>query len=219
MTERQKTLKIFSGLLSLFFVSGILIVAFLALLRPWSMAWFATNKEVSGSGMQVKVDGLDITISYYCKGPADADYVEIDSLDNVFDGLLPGDTVGIKIKYENGESVDRSAKVYLSCFDGCEAPRVKDGKYYYLSTQLKVLGKDEFLMTPPDDLLSYETEQNLSDLSDLLIGELTIPSMNSKEFEFSIQFVNYSNKDQSVYVNFGNEESECCNRIITSDFR
>lgn len=216
MTERQKTLKIFSGLLSLFFVSGILIVAFLALLGPWSMAWFATNKEVSGSGMQVKVDGLDITISYYCKGPADADYVEIDSLDNVFDGLLPGDTVGIKIKYENGESVDRSAKVYLSCFDGCEAPLVIDGRFYYLSTQLKVVQTGDFLLNPPIDSLSYETEQSLSDLK---VGELTIPSGASDELEFSIQFVNYTDVDQSAYMNFGNIGSECCNRIITSDFR
>ena len=216
MTERQKTLKIFSGLLSLFFVSGILIVAFLALLGPWSMAWFATNKEVSGSGMQVKVDGLDITISYYCKGPTDADYLKTDSLKNVFEGLLPGDTVWIKIKYDNGENVDRSVKVYLSCFDGCEAPLVIDGRFYYLSTQLKVVQTGDFLLNPPIDSLSYETEQSLSDLK---VGELTIPSGASDELEFSIQFVNYTDVDQSAYMNFGNIGSECCNRIITSDFR
>lgn len=216
MTEKQKTLRIFSGLVSLFLMSVMLIVTFLTLLRPWSMAWFATNKEVNGNDMQVKVDGLDITISYYCKGPTDADYLKTDSLKNVFEGLLPGDTVWIKIKYDNGENVDRSVKVYLSCFDGCEAPLVIDGRFYYLSTQLKVVQTGDFLLNPPIDSLSYETEQSLSDLK---VGELTIPSGASDELEFSIQFVNYTDVDQSAYMNFGNIGSECCNRIITSDFR
>ena len=215
MTEKQKTLRIFSALVSLFLMSVMLIVTFLTLLRPWSMAWFATNKEVNGNGMQVKVDGLDITISYYCKGPTDADYLKTDSLKNVFEGLLPGDTVWIKIKYDNGENVDRSVKVYLSCFDGCEAPLVIDGRFYYLSTQLKVVQTGDFLLNPPIDSLSYETEQSLSDLK---VGELTIPSGASDELEFSIQFVNYTDVDQSAYMNFGNIGSECCNRIITSDF-
>ena len=197
-------------------MSVMLIVTFLMLLRPWSMAWFATNKEVNGNDMQVKVDGLDITISYYCKGPTDADYLKTDSLKNVFEGLLPGDTVWIKIKYDNGENVDRSVKVYLSCFDGCEAPLVIDGRFYYLSTQLKVVQTGDFLLNPPIDSLSYETEQSLSDLK---VGELTIPSGASDELEFSIQFVNYTDVDQSAYMNFGNIGSECCNRIITSDFR
>ena len=214
MTEKQKTLRIFSALVSLFLMSVMLIVTFLTLLRPWSMAWFATNKEVNGNGMQVKVDGLDITISYYCKGPTDADYLKTDSLKNVFEGLLPGDTVWIKIKYDNGENVDRSVKVYLSCFDGCEAPLVIDGRFYYLSTQLKVVQTGDFLLNPPSDSLSYETAQSLSELK---VGELTIPSGASDELEFSIQFVNYTDVDQSAYMNFGNIGSECCNRIITSD--
>lgn len=223
MTDRKTVFKIISGLVSLFMLLCMLIVAFFALLKPWSVAWFASNEEVNGSGMQVKVDGLDITISYYCKGPADADYVETDSLENVFKGLLPGDTVQIKVKYKNDESIAHSAKVFLSSFDGCEVPRVIEGEdnvksYYYFGTQLKVVGTNEFLLTPPSDFLSYGAGEELT-LSDLKVGDVTIPSGESAELEFSIQFVNYTDIDQSVYENFGNNGSECCYRIITSDFR
>lgn len=215
MTDKKATLKIFGSLVSLFLVSGLLIVSSVILFRPQSFAWLADNREVNGGGMQVTVDTLDIEASYYCKGPDDADYVEMNSLESAFAGLLPGDTVWVKILYESRENMDHTALVYLSTFDGCEVPLVIEGRYYYLGTQLKVMETGEFFLEPPADYLSYDDEQSLSDME---LGEVQLPAGETAEFEFSVQFVNYADVNQSAYEHFGSAGNECCYRTVTSVF-
>ncbi len=214
--EKKTAFKLISGFASLFFISVLLVVSSAILFRPNSLAWFADNDTVNASGMQVKADKLDVTISYYRKGPSDSDYVEIESFDSIFEGIMPGETVKIKLAYDSKETEDESATVYLSAFEGCETPLVIDGRYYYFGTQLKILENDEFLISPPVDYVSYGEE---AEASDILLGEVTVFANSVTEFEFSVQFVNYPDVDQNAYQGFGTlGEGECCLRTITSDF-
>lgn len=216
MTEKKTMLKLIGGLVSLFFISVLLVVSSAVLFRPNSFAWFADNDTVNANGMQVKADKLDITIAYYRKAPSDAEYVEIESFDCLFDGILPGETVKLKVAYDSKEANEESVTVYLSAFDGCEVPLILEGKYYYFGTQLKVLETDEFLLEPSADYLSYEEEQVPSDIE---LGSITLAANSVTEFEFSIQFVNYPDIDQNAYQGFGAlGEGECCFRKITSVF-
>ncbi len=216
MTEKKTTFKLIGGLVSLFFISVLLIVSSAVLFRPDSLAWFADNDTVNANGMQVKADKLDITIAYYRKGPADLEYVEIESFDSLFDGLLPGETVKLKVAYDSKEEKEESVTVSLSVFEGCEVPLIIGDKYYYFGTQLKVLETDEFLMAPPADYIAYEEDETPSDIE---LGSVTLTANSVTEFEFSIQFINYPDIDQNAYQGFGTHgEGECCLRTITSDF-
>ena len=216
MTEKRIVFKLFGGLVSLFLMSALLIVSTVILFRPRSFAWFGSNDKVTGEGMQVNLDTLDITMTYYSKTSSDAEYEKINSFANIFDGLVPGDTVWIKVVYANGENKDHSGTVYLSGFDGCENPLVIEGRYYYLSSQLKVVKTGEFLMPPPTDFVSYDSQQSVSQVQ---VGTVDIAANSSAELEFSVQFVNYTDVDQNAYKNFGSVGTEHCYRIILSDFR
>lgn len=209
-------LKIFGSVASLFIVTVLLIVSSVVVFRPRSFAWFADNREVGAGGMQLAADTLDITMTYYIKGPFDTEYVKIETFESVFDGLMPGDTVWLKVAYESGEAADHSVKVYLDSFDGCETPLLIDGRYYYFSTQLKAVELDKFLLAPPADKLSYEAQQTLPSLE---LGTLTAAANSVSEFEFSVQFVNYTDVNQNAYQGFGTlGEGERCYRVISSEF-
>lgn len=214
MAEKKALFKLIGAFVSLICIFVLLVISSVILFRPDSLAWFADNKNVNANGMQVEIEKLDITMTYYRKGPSDTDYVKIDSFESVFDGLVPGDTVWLKIAYDSKESKEYSVTVYLDSFDGCEAPLIIDGRYYYYGTQLKILETGEFLLSPPADSISYESE---SQPQDRKIGTVSLSANSITEYEFSIHFVNYSDKDQNAYQNFGSlGEGECCYRVITS---
>ena len=216
MTKKKAKLKLFFAFISLFSASVLLILSSIVLFRPNSLAWFASNMNLSANGMQVNVDKLDITMTYYRKGPSDADYVQIQSFESIFDGLFPGDTVSLKVTYDSKEAEEHNVTVYLSGFDGCEVPIVIDERYYYFGSQLKIVETDEFLLTPPADFVSYDAEQECAAKT---VGTVTIPAKSTADFEFSIQFVNRADTDQNAYQGFGSLGlGERWYRNISSEF-
>lgn len=192
-----------------------LLVSSVALLYSYSLAWIATNDTVFTGNMQLKATSFDITMTYYKKGQDDAEYTEITSFASIFEGILPGETVWLKVAYDSKEDEERTADLYLDSFDGCEQYILDDGKYYYFSSQLKIVETDEFLLTPSANLLYYDREQPLPRVR---VGEVTIAENSVTEFEFSVQFHNYIDVDQSAYQGFGTTRDEFCYRTITTDF-
>lgn len=207
--------KMVSHMVSLSLVMIALIVSSVTLLRSLSAAWFAENKKVDAENMQVKADSFDITMTYYRKDKNDSDYVEIDSFNNIFEGMLPGDIVWLKIAYDSKEDVSHNATVFMSSFDECEKPIRIGENYYYFSSQLKIMETNQYLLDPPQNSVSYTQEQSLPNRE---IGDVSVKANTITEFEFSIQFVNYTDVDQNTYQNFGLIADEFCYRIITSDF-
>lgn len=223
--DQKSKMKIFGGFASMLVLLVLVVASSFVLFRPDSFAWLAHRDQVTANGMETDVKMIDVHITYYQKTIADGEYEELDSFGKIFEGLYPGDTVWIKVSYENVDDIDHTVKISLTGFDGCEVPLVidnvddneDDDEYYYLGTQLKVLaeGVDAFLLAPSDNLVSHEAEQTVSNIA---LGSLALPAGETTEFEFSIRFVNYASVDQSAYRNFGSQGDECCYREITSDF-
>ena len=209
------TLKVFGGVTSLLSLLVMITISLVILCSPDTFAWFANNEEVYSNGMQLKVDTLNITMTYYRKGPSDSEYEKINSFASIFSDLVPGDEVSVKIVYDSKEDEDYSASISLDSFDDCETPVVIDGKYYYLASQLKIVKTDEFLLEPPENLLSYDQPQTLSNLT---VGTLTVAANSESEFEFTVRFENYLDVNQDAYQNFGVDNDGKCYRIITTTF-
>ena len=193
----------------------LVIVLFLALLGaafvlfPGSFAWLSRNEEVGGGGMQVTIEGTNVSVTYY-KAVGDGDFIPLSSPEDMFSGLLPGDTVRIKAEYVSGANKAVDLALRLTVPEGGEIPLVIDGRYYYLSTQLKLDEQDVFLLTPPDDRLAYDTEQAPTATE---VGEVTVPAGGTAELVFTVLFVNYPDLDQSAYQGFGTLGSgEACYR-------
>ena len=188
MAEKKALFKLIGSFVSLICIFVLLVISSVILFRPDSFAWFANSKNVNSSGMQLEIEKRDITMTYYRKGPSDTDYVKIESFESVFDGLVPGDTVWLKIAYDSKASRDHSVTVYLDSFDGCEAPLIIDGRYYYYGTQLKILETGEFLLSPPADSISYESE---SQPQDRKIGTVSLSANSiteaSENLEISLE--------------------------------
>jgi hypothetical protein len=180
-----------------------------------SHAWFTTNKEASANNLQLKAEDLDISIAYYRKGAHESEYTRIDSFSSVFDGMMPGDTVSLKVEYTSNEARAYKATVCFDCPDGCEAPLLQNEKYYYFGTQLKINATGEFLVTPPTDFLSYTSPQVPERLE---LGTLEIAAGASSYIEVQITFVNYDDVDQSIYQGFGSNGDAVCYRVISSSF-
>lgn len=204
-----------SQLLSLSLVLVALLVSSASLLYSYSAAWIAENDTVFTGNMQLKAASFDITMTYYRKGQNDTEYTEITSFASIFEDILPGESVWLKVAYDSKEDKAHTAAVYLDSFDGCEKYLLIDGKYYYFSSQLMVVGTDEFLLTPPENKLCYDREQLLPRVK---VGDVTITPGTVTEFEFEVHFVNYKDVNQSDYQGFGSISDEFCYRTVTSDF-
>jgi hypothetical protein len=104
--------------------------------------------------------------------------------------------------------------VRLEVPEGGELPLVIDGRYYYLSTQLKLIERDLFLTPPPNDRLAYDSPVTPTDTG---VGEVTVPAGGTAELIFTVTLVNYPDLDQSAYQGFGTlGAGEACHRRIVS---
>ncbi|MGN1093933.1 MAG: hypothetical protein ACI4SC_03035 [Candidatus Neoclostridium sp.] len=205
-------------LLVLIVVFGINVVIYF----NRSFGWFSRSLNANAKGMEVSLAGYGITDVYFRKGVGESDYTEITSWDSVFSGLSPGDSVSIKAQYSNDSGTAHTLGVYFGIGDGNEIPLVKDGKYYYFGTQLKIteividgneqsFTGDKFLMTPPSDKLAYDAQQTAENA---FIADVSVPSGGSAAVEITVQFVNYPDVNQNVYQGFGKGSETCFRQLI-----
>ena len=210
MQERKIALKIYSEALLLILLLALITVGALYLFKPDSLAWFSKNEQVTSSGTTIDTDAVAVTMQVYAKGPRDDDFVAIASLDHIFSDLMPGERVTFRVEIANNENTPLTVGVAFEAFDGCETPLVLDGRYYYLSTQLRIVQTDEYLLAPPTDFLSYESEMTLENKT---ASSVTVPAKSTTETTFELEFVNYANIDQNAYQGFG-ESAFCTRKLI-----
>jgi hypothetical protein len=164
--------------------------------------------------MQVGIDGYKIDIAYSYKKNGDADYSELSDFSELFSSFMPGDTVALKVTYTNNDSVARKITSVLEAPVGCEVPLQIDGRYYYFSTQIRVVETGDFLIAPPDDKLSSDS---LLTAESIAIGTLTLASGATDELVITFEFVDYADVDQNVYQGFGDADSVgVCYRVVAS---
>lgn len=212
-------------------VQSLIIMIFLAFLVVFavyyfnhSMAWFAQNREVNANGASVQLASLGITDTYSSKGVGEAAYTKIEAWDHIFRELIPGDSVSIKAEYENTSGSARTLRVVFSPGSDGETPYIEESsKYYYFGTQLKItsisLNGDEkapgegiFLMTPPDDKVSFDSEQAVPD--PIVLAEFDLAARTTASLEITVEFVN-STVDQNAYQGFGGKgQGENCYRQV-----
>ena len=173
----------------------LLFLATLVLFQDGSFAWFSRNEKNDIGGMQVKVESVDITVEYY-KAVGDGDFEPLSSPEDLFAGMLPGDSVRIRVDYRSHATEDIVLAVRLAPTEDGDAPLEIDGRYYYLATQLKVVETDEFILTPPDDLVAYDAPVPVPVTE---LGEVTVPAAATASFTFTVIFVNHPDADQSAY--------------------
>ena len=125
--------------------------------------------------------------------------------------------------YTDNSAENRALSVYLGLLaTDVETPLVLDGKYYYLSTQLKIVAisvngaaqsvqDDKFLMTPPADKLAYDAEQTVENV---LIAQFDLLASQTATVEVTVEFVNYADVDQNVFQGFGNGAGKCFRKFI-----
>ncbi len=165
---------------------------------------------------------------YSAQTKTETDYTEITSWEHLFDNLMPGDTVSIKAEYQSAEDQPRNLNVFFKALD--ETPLIKtatvDGTektyYYYFGSQLKITTaltyemqngaenettKTEsalnlFLVTPPQDQVSYEAAAAPNEIALAVFENIT--SGTTYTLELTIEFVNLD-VDQNDYQGFGAE--------------
>ena len=186
----------------------LLFLATLVLFQGGSFAWFSRNEKNNVGGMQVKVDSVEITVRYY-KAVGDGDFEPLASPEELFAGMMPGDSVTIRVEYESHAAEDTVLAVRLEPTEDGDAPLEIDGRYYYLATQLKIEETDEFILTPPDDLVAYDAPVPVPVTE---LGEVTVPAGATENFEFTVTFVNHPSADQSAY-----QDTRGCYRRIVSE--
>jgi hypothetical protein len=95
--EKARTLRLtaeaFLLVLLLFALLGAAFVLF-----PGSFAWLSRNRDVGAGGMQVKVAGAEVTVTYY-RAVGEGDFLPLASPEEMLEGLLPGDSVRLKAEY------------------------------------------------------------------------------------------------------------------------
>lgn len=210
--EKARTLRLtaeaFLLVLLLFALLGAAFVLF-----PGSFAWLSRNQDISAGGMQVSVEGTEVTVTYY-RAVGEGDFLPLASPEEMLEGLLPGDSVRLKAEYTSLTEEDVTLAVRLEVPEGGELPLVIDGRYYYLSTQLKLAERDAFLTPPPPDRLSYAAPVTPTDTE---VGEVTVPAGGTAELIFTVTLVNYPDLDQSAYQGFGSlGAGETCYRHVVS---
>lgn len=187
-----------------------------------TLGWFADNRNVSASGAEVALAQYGIEGTYFAKGANEVEFSQIDG-DFVFSGIAPGQRVSLQARYTNNSAENRALSVYLGLLaTDVETPLVLDGKYYYLSTQLKIVAisvngaaqsvqDDKFLMTPPADKLAYDAEQTVENV---LIAQFDLLASQTATVEVTVEFVNYADVDQNVFQGFGNGAGKCFRKFI-----
>ena len=207
MQERKIALKIYGEALLLLLLLALLSVGILYIFKPDSLAWFSKNEQVTSGGTTLDTDAVAVTMQVYAKGPRDDDFVAIASLDHIFSDLMPGERVTFRVEITNNENTPYTVGV---AFEAFETPLVLDGRYYYLSTQLRIVETGEYLLAPPTDFLSYESEMALENKT---ADSVTVPADSTAETTFTLEFVNYADIDQNAYQGFG-ESAFCTRKLI-----
>ena len=206
--ERRLALRISAEAFLMFFVMTLLLLAALALFQDGSFAWFSRNVKNKVGGMQTTVDGVDITVSYY-KENTDGEFVPFSMPEELLAGLMPGDSVRIRVDYQSHADRDVTLAVRLAPTEDGDTPLVLDGRYYYLATQLKHTETDAFLLAPPPDRIAYDAPAPITVTE---LGSVTVPAGGEASFYFGVSFVNYTDADQSAY-----QGHEGCYRQIISE--
>ena len=173
----------------------LLFLAALVLFQDGSFAWFSRNMKNDVNGMQVKVDSVEITVKYY-KAVGDGVFEPLASPEDIFAGMMPGDSVTIRVDYGSYAEHDVTLAVRLESTEDGDTPLEIDGRYYYLATQLKIVETDEFILTPPDDKIAYDAPVPVPVTE---LGEVTVPAGSTASFSFTVTFVNHPDADQSAY--------------------
>ena len=188
-----------------------------------AFAWFSENRKVTANGATVNLDGYGITDVYFSKGVGAADYTQITGWDHLFQDLNPGESLSIRAQYANQSDETHVLRVYFGLNDGNSVtPLVKDGKYYYFGTQLKItevvlngvaqsVADQTFLMTPPADKIAYDAEQTVQNV---FLVEIPLLPGDSATAEITVQFVNYPDVDQNAYQGFGKGTESCFRQLI-----
>ncbi|MGN1066759.1 MAG: hypothetical protein ACI4QH_03010 [Candidatus Fimimonas sp.] len=185
-----------------------------------TLGWFADNRNVSASGAEVTLAQYGIEGTYFAKGANEAEFSQKDG-DFGFGGIAPGQQVSMQARYVNNSTETRTLSVYLGLLaNEVETPLVLDDKYYYLSTQLKIVAisvngqsvqENKFLMTPPTDKLAYDAEQTVENV---LVAQFDLLASQTVTVEVTVEFVNYADVDQNVYQGFGNGTENCFRKFI-----
>ena len=105
-----------------------------------TLGWFADNRNVSASGAEVTLAQYGIEGTYFAKGANETEFSPILPRGFVFSGIAPVQRISLQARYVNNSAENRALSVYLGLLaNEVETPLVLDGKYYYLSTQLKIV--------------------------------------------------------------------------------
>ncbi len=230
LTKNPK-LYIAKGIFTLGTLFVVICLAVGALFGNHTFGWFSSRQDVSANGMQVAIDGFDVTASFrVCKlGASDTtgDYAPADDLSNIFSDLVPGDKVYVEVTLTNNEDSAFNVSASIDPID--ETPRIIDGGYYYLGSQLRLIydgfGGDDPLKTPGLIGADYYTPQFLvpnanTDVSfpaetgvaltsvDMSATDMGGQSENGTlTFYFVIEFANFP-ASQNNYANFSDVLTE-----------
>ena len=187
-----------------------------------TLGWFADNRNVSASGAEVALAQYGIEGTYFAKGANKAEFSQIKG-EFVFSDIAPGQRISLQARYVNNSAENRALSVYLGLLaNEVETPLVLDGKYYYLSTQLKIVAisvngadqsvqADKFLMNPPADKLAYDAEQTAENV---LVAQFDLLASQTATVEVTVEFVNYVDVDQNVFQGFGKGAENCFRKFI-----
>ena len=226
--------------LSLVVVFATLVASYAALTMNKTLGWFAKNETVSANGMitqaytsTFKVTFLNVTTNESYTGPADI-------LANV---KVPGQVVTVDITVQNTGiySVDLTGIGLEAPQVGEEIPKLYEGDYYYLGTQLNTWlsevttsnSKTEVTLktfndpvdpkNPPDHskgaqfLRTGDTSGRINYMDWVTSGAITLEPQDSVTFTVVLHFKD-DGKVQNAYKNFGEDGSKCARSLfITYD--
>lgn len=143
------------------------------LFKNVAVAWFAKNMSVNANGMAVSLKDLGISDYYYVRyDMRETTFTKVSGNSFTFRDIVPGETVTIKAVYLTDDNDTRTLDIHFMDMGGGERPLVKDGKYYYFGTQLRVTKKvinggtaeelenlnEYYLVTPPTNKIYYQSE-------------------------------------------------------------
>lgn len=218
--------KYIAPLLSLL-TTGLMLVLVFFLVLDRSLGWFANNNDLSASGMSVKARGVPETEQYLM-----VDGVRIeDQSNNLFAGLVPGDTIKLRLYVKNKENRAINFKLLMQApTENDDEPYILDGLYHYMGTQIRInsvkngssellslSGNERYLLELDDSLYigknsdlpptSVDSEYDFSSLSDKpLTNTLNIAANGEMILDIELEFVD--NKiSQNPYIEFGAADS------------
>ncbi len=205
-----------------------------------AVAWFAKNRKVDANGMAVNLRDLGIEDLYYVRYDGKNDFTKVNGNTFTFVDVAPGDTVTIKAIYLSDSDDERKLDILFKDMGGGEAPLVKDGKYYYFGTQLKVTQKainggtaedvNKFLVDPPENKI-FNTSQLDAPANNFILAEgleavapaeielgvdlgIDLTGKKVRMLEFTVEFVNYTDIDQNDYQHFGKGSEKCVRQLV-----